>query len=91
MTQKEFEVLISKYIFSLGRDSVPNTMLWMAIDPNMSDLDLHMKVLGVLKRAGLLEEKFNLLTLTPAGLALYEQINRIVLATQPQPPKSNAS
>lgn len=74
MTNHEVNKLVAKYIVGIGREGVPNSHLWLAIDTQMSDLDLHQKVLSFLKSGGVVKESGFFLTLTDKGLAVLKQI-----------------
>ena len=83
MTKEEVNKLIATYIVAIGRSGGPNSHIWMAIDTNMNDLDLHLKMVGVLKAADLLTESHNFLKLTEKGLALFDKIEALYLPKKP--------
>lgn len=78
MTKDELNKILATYIVAIGPDKVPNTHVWLAVDPQMSDLDKHMIFLGALKKAGLVIEKFNCLELTSDGLVMYAKIRGLM-------------
>ena len=77
MTREDVNKLVAMYIVAIGEKGIPNSHLWMAIDKQMSDLDLHQRVLSVLKQAGLVSESNYFCTLTVKGKEMLAKIEAI--------------
>lgn len=77
MEKHELNKLVATYIVGVGTEGVPNSYLWMQVDPNMGDLDRHLTILGTLKSAGLVRESNSFLTLTEKGLEMHKRLEEI--------------
>lgn len=88
MTKDQLNKLVASYIIAIGTTGAPNSHVWMAIDPSMSDLDSHQTMLMALTRADLIKETGYYLSLTEKGEQLHERISRILLALESKAPKS---
>ena len=82
MTRDEGGKLVAMYIVAIGIRGLPNSHLWLAIDPTMQDLDAHLLCISVLKDAGIVDEKFNFISLTPKGLEMLTKIEKIMFNTE---------
>lgn len=74
MTKQDVVKLVAMYIVAIGPKGCPNSHVWMAVDPQMSDIDRHMRVLGFLKEADLCRESGYFVTLTDKGQRMLKQI-----------------
>lgn len=74
MDKTALNKLIAEYIVGIGVSGIPNSHLWMQVDPQMQNLDRHQAILGALKGSGLVKESGYFLTLTEKGLEMYRKI-----------------
>lgn len=78
----EVKKTIAIYLVGIGRGGIPNSHLWLAVDSQMEDLDRHQAILGMLKSAGLVVEKFNFLTLTEKGVRMLGEITELYVSVK---------
>lgn len=77
MDKHELNKLVATYIVAIGPKGSPNSYVWMAVDPQMGNLDRHQTILGALIETELVKEQFHFLTLTEKGLALHKKLEEL--------------
>lgn len=67
---------IAKYVYVIGERTIPNSYLWMVMDPQMSDLGRHTKLVDAIVKVGFAELKHDCLSLTERGKELAKSLDQ---------------
>lgn len=68
---------IAMMLVAIGRAGTPNSYVWMAVDPNMQDLNTYNTILGALCKSGIIVNTGHFLTLTEKGKVMLGRIEEI--------------
>lgn len=85
MTKEQINKLVAMYLVAIG-EGIPSSHLWLAVDPQMSDVDLHQKLLAVLSDNQIIKVSNHFVTLLPKGKEMVRKIKEIYEAPAAQQP-----
>ena len=85
MDNKKLNQYIAMMLVAIGKTGQPNSYVWLAVDPQMEDLDLYRTVLGVLVKGEVVKVSNHFITLTEKGAAAHDRIVAILASTPSTP------
>ena len=69
---------VAIYLIAIGPNGMPSSYVWMAVDPQMADVNLHQRTISVLQDAGIVKMSNHFITLTEKGLAMHEKFVEVL-------------
>lgn len=78
-TKHDVNKLVAMYIIAIGTSGRPNSHVWMQVDKEMSNLDLHQNLVDALIASKVIKQSNWFLSLTEKGLELHKKLVEIYL------------
>jgi len=82
MTKSEMYQLVCEYIIAIGIEGSPSSHVWLMVDPSMSDVYKHNRLVAFLEESEVLTNVGHFLQLTNKGLRMYNEIRTVLLAAK---------